>query len=153
VRVRATAAAVLVVTIALLLASAVLVSLVGRTVQETVTTAVQTGAQEVAADLAGGVGALQLGGSEDGVKVQVAAGDRVIAASPDLTGVPRLSDVRPRPGATDTATIDGRLLGENGDSYRLVALGVPRPPELIGSSPCSSWQSRRARRRWSNDSR
>ena len=65
-RVRATAAAVLVVTIALLLASAVLVSLVGRTVQETVTTAVQTGAQGVAADLAGGVGALQLGGSEDG---------------------------------------------------------------------------------------
>jgi hypothetical protein len=57
--------------------------------------------------------------------VQVAAGDRVFAASPDLTGVPRLSDVRPRPEATDTATIDGRLLGENGDSYRLVALGVP----------------------------
>jgi signal transduction histidine kinase len=124
VRVRATAAAVLVVLVALLLASGVLISLVGRTIRETVTTAVQTRAEEVAADVAGGVGQLQLGGSDDGVQVQVVAGDRVIAASPGLAGLAPLTDRRPPAGSADSATVDGRLLGENGDSYRLVVLGL-----------------------------
>jgi signal transduction histidine kinase len=115
---------VLVVLVALLLASAVLISLVGRTVRETVTTAVQTRAEQVAADVAGGVGAAQFGGSDDGAQVQVVSGNRVVAASPGLAGLAPLSDVRPAAGSTLTATVDGRLLEESGDSYRLVALGL-----------------------------
>jgi signal transduction histidine kinase len=124
VRVRATAAAVLVVAMALLLASAVLVALVNRTVRETVTSAVLTRAQEVAADLPGGAGAVQLGGADDGVLVQVASGSQVVAASPGLAGLPPLTPARPAAGATVSASIDGRTIGEHGDSYRLVAVGV-----------------------------
>jgi signal transduction histidine kinase len=124
VRVRATAAAVLVVAMALLLAGAVLVALVGRTVQETVTSTVLTRAQEVAAALPGSPGGAQLRGSDDGVLVQVASGGRVLAASPGLAGLPPLTRARPAAGATVTASIDGRTLGEHGDSYRLVAVGV-----------------------------
>ncbi|MCW2676893.1 MAG: Signal transduction histidine kinase [Modestobacter sp.] len=124
VRVRATTAAVLVVAVALLLASAVLVALVNRTVRETVTSAVLTRAQEVAADLAGDAGAAQLGGSDDGVLIQVVSGDRVLAASPGLAGLSPLTPARPAPGATVTASVDGGTLGENGDNYRLVAVGV-----------------------------
>ena len=114
----------LVVAVALLLASAVLVALVDRTVRETVTSAVLTRAQEVAAGLGGDAGAAQLGGSDDGVLVQVVSGDRILAACPGLAGLAPLTPARPAAGATVTASVDGARLGENGDSYRLVAVGV-----------------------------
>lgn len=125
-RARATAAAVAVVAVALAVAAVVLVGLVGRTVQDTVTTSASTRVQEVAADLGvSGAGGLQIGGSEDGALVQVLRGDTVLAASTDLAGVPALTSLAPAPGREDTGQVDGAALDEPGDTFRLVVLGVP----------------------------
>lgn len=124
-RARATAVAVLVVALALALAAVVLVTLVGRTARDTVTTAVTTRVQEVAADLATGGGPVQVGGSEDGALVQVLRGDVVVAASPGLSGVPVLTGLTPAPGQERGSLLDGAVLGEAGDTYRVVVLGVP----------------------------
>ncbi|WP_423221502.1 sensor histidine kinase [Klenkia soli] len=125
-RARATAAAVAVVAVALALAATVLVGLVGRTVQDTVTTSASTRVQEVAADLrVNGVGGLQIGGSEDGALVQVLRGDTVLAASADLAGAPALTGLTPGPGQEDTGQVDGAAVSEPGDTFRLVVLGVP----------------------------
>src|SRR3954463_7409507 len=97
-RARATVVAVLVVAVALALAAFVLVTLVGRTVRDTVETAVSTRAQEVAADLGGGIDGVQLADAEDGALVQVVAGDVVLAASPGLAGVLPLTRTRPGSG-------------------------------------------------------
>jgi signal transduction histidine kinase len=124
-RARATAVAVLVVAIALALSAVVLVALVGRTVRDTVTTAVETRVQEVAADLSTGAGATPVGGSEDGALVQVLRGDVVVAASAGLDGATALTDLSPAPGRSTTAQLDGAVLDEPGDTYQLVVLGVP----------------------------
>lgn len=60
----------LVVAVALTASAVVLVVVVGRTITETVSTAVHTRVDEVVAELAGGVDRLQLLGSDDGVLVQ-----------------------------------------------------------------------------------
>jgi signal transduction histidine kinase len=125
VRLRATAAAVLVVAVALGLAAVALVTLVGAAVQDTVTTAVRTRAEQVAADLTGSVPQLQLAGVDDGVLVQVVSGDRVVAATPGLRGRPPLTDTPLRPGQVDTSSIDGARVGEAGERYRVVAVGLP----------------------------
>jgi signal transduction histidine kinase len=125
VRLRATAAAVLVVAVALGLAAVALVTLVGAAVQDTVTTAVRTRAEQVAADLTGSAPQLQLAGVDDGVLVQVVSGDRVLAASPGLRGRPPLTDTPLRSGQVDRSSIDGARVGEAGESYRVVALGLP----------------------------
>jgi signal transduction histidine kinase len=109
---------------ALGLAALTLVVLVGRTVRESVTTAVQMRAEEVAAALSGGGGELQLGGSDDGVLVQVARGDTVVAASPQLAATEALSSRAPRPGSTVVGTLDGARLGQDGETFRLLVLGV-----------------------------
>ncbi|MEI4272137.1 HAMP domain-containing sensor histidine kinase [Klenkia sp. LSe6-5] len=125
-RARATAAAVAVVAVALALAAAVLVVLVGRTVQDTVTASASTRVQEVAADLRlNGSGSLQISGSEDGAMVQVLRGDTVVAASTDLAGVPALTGLTPGPGQQESGQVDGAVVGEPGDTFRLVVLGVP----------------------------
>src|SRR3954453_21477010 len=124
-RARATVVAVLVVAVALALAAVVLVTLVGRTVRATVETAVSTRAQEVAADLGGGIGGVQLADADDGALVQVVAADAVVAASPELAGVPALTSTRPEPGAERREVVDGKSLGEPGDTFELVVLGVP----------------------------
>lgn len=125
VRLRATAAAVLVVAAALLLAAVALVQLVGRAVQDTATTAATTQAQQVAADLGRRAAEVQPAEVDDGVLVQVVSGSSVVAASPGLRGVPALTGVRPGAGAVDTSTIDGGRVGEPGERFRLVVLGVP----------------------------
>lgn len=124
-RARATAVAVLVVAVALALAAFVLVTLVGRTVEETVTTAVTTRVHEVAAELTDGVTGLQLGGSEDGALVQVLSGGTVVRSSPGLAGVGPLTGQRPAAGVQRAGDVDGATVGERGDTYRLVVLGVP----------------------------
>jgi signal transduction histidine kinase len=124
VRTRATAAAVAVVALALGLSAVVLVLLVGRTARESVTTSVQTRADEVAADLAGGLDRLQLGGSDDGVLVQVLRGSTVVAASPALAGTGPLTHAAPAPGGTEIGTLDGGRLHEPGDTYRLLVRGM-----------------------------
>jgi signal transduction histidine kinase len=127
VRARATAAAVVVVALALALATGVLAALVGRTIRETVTAAVQTRVEQVAADLAGGVAATDLRGNNDGVLVQIAAADRVLAASPALAGVAPLSAARPATGRSVRSTIGGQAVGEGEDTYLVVTLGVAGP--------------------------
>ncbi|MCO7218385.1 cell wall metabolism sensor histidine kinase WalK [Klenkia sp. PcliD-1-E] len=125
VRARATAAAVAVVALALAGSAFVLVGLVNRTIQETVTTAASTRVQEIAAGLDGrGASDQPVLGSEDGALVQVLRGDRVVAASPDLVGVAPLTAMTPGPGQEQASRVDGSLVGEPGDSYRLVVLGV-----------------------------
>jgi signal transduction histidine kinase len=116
-----------VVALALALAAAVLASLVGRAIRETVTVAVQTRAEQVAADLATGVAATDLEGPDDGVLVQVVAGDHVLAASPSLQAVPPLTPVHPAAGRSVPSTVSGRTVGESDDTYRVVTLGVAGP--------------------------
>jgi signal transduction histidine kinase len=126
VRTRATVAAVLVVALALGLAAVVLVGLVGRTIRESVTTAVQMRAEQVAADLAARPGSVDLGSGGDGILVQLATSEGVLAASPGLAGVPPLSRVHPGVGEVVRSTVDGDLVGESADSYRVVTIGLPR---------------------------
>jgi signal transduction histidine kinase len=125
VRSRATAAAVLVVAVALALAAVALVSLVRNAVRETVTAAALTEAEQVALGLDGGPPQVPLTGGDDGVLVQVVSGVDVVAASPVLDGRPALTDVRPAPGAVQTSSIDGARVGEEGERYQVVALGLP----------------------------
>jgi signal transduction histidine kinase len=127
VRVRATAAAVAVVALALGMSAVVLVLLVGRTITETVSVAVQTRADEVAAELAdlpAGPEGLRLADSDDGVLVQVVEGNLVVAASPGLRGRAALATANLDTGRHEALTIDGALVGESGDNFRLVAVGV-----------------------------
>jgi signal transduction histidine kinase len=124
-RARATAVAVTVVAVALALSALILVSLVGRTERETVTTAVATRAQEVAADVAHGALDVELGGSHDGALVQVLAGSTVVAASPALVGHAPLTRLHPAPGEQREAAVDGAVLGEPEDTYELAVVGVP----------------------------
>src|ERR1700712_221629 len=126
VRTRATVAAVAVVAVALTLAVVTLTSLVGRTIRETVAAAVQVRAEQVAADLASGVTALDLGASDDGVLIQVAAGSRVVAASPGLQGAPLTRELPPVGGSV-RSTLAGRVVGESDDTYSVVTLGVAGP--------------------------
>ena len=125
VRSRATAAAVLVVAVALALAAVALVSLVGNAVRQTVTTSVETQVRQAAADLSGESSSLRLAAVDDGVLLQVVSGGQVVAASPDLRGRAPLTDVQPAPGAVSSTSIDGARVGESGERYRVVALGLP----------------------------
>jgi signal transduction histidine kinase len=113
------------VALALAASAFVLVALVGRTVDESVTTAATARAEEVAAQLTGTATPLPLGGSDDGVLIQVARGTSVVASSPLLEGDPVLDPRRPPPGESITATLDGARIGQDGDAFRLVTLGVP----------------------------
>ena len=115
-----------VVAVALTLAVVTLTSLVGRTIRETVAAAVQVRAEQVAADLASGVTALDLGASDDGVLIQVAAGSRVVAASPGLQGAPLTRELPPVGGSV-RSTLAGRVVGESDDTYSVVTLGVAGP--------------------------
>ena len=124
VRFRATGAAVVVVAVALTLSVVALVVLVGRTVEESVTATVLTQADEVAAEIDNGVSNLAVARAEDGVRVQVAAGNRVVAASRSLRGRPLLSSAKPAPGEAVVETIDGARMGRPGVSYRVVVLGA-----------------------------
>jgi signal transduction histidine kinase len=127
VRIRATVAAVAVVALALGASAVVVVLLVGRTITETVSVAVQTRADEVAAELASegrGPGGLRLADSDDGVLVQVVDGDGVVAASPGLADRPPLVAQRLAIGGHAARTVDGALVGESGEQFRLVAVGV-----------------------------
>lgn len=67
---------------------------------------------------------LQLGGFEDGALVQVLSGATVLAASPGLSGLAPLTARAPDVGVLATSDVGGALLGENGDTFRLVVLGV-----------------------------
>src|SRR3954452_19949285 len=125
VRFRATAAAVLVVALALALAAVTLVYLVGHAVQETVNAAARTQAQQIALGLDGGAPRLPLAGGDDGVLVQVVSGDHVLTASPVLRGRAVLTDLRPAAGKLHDTTIDGARVGEEGERYRVVVLGLP----------------------------
>ena len=124
IRTRATGAALLVVALALALAAGVLASFVGRAIRETVATAVQTRAEQVAADLDTGVAPMDLRGPDDGVVVQVVAGNRVLAASPGLRATSPLTSARPAAGGSVRTTVDGAAIGEGGDIYQAVTLGV-----------------------------
>jgi signal transduction histidine kinase len=127
VRVRATVAAVAVVALALGASAVVVVLLVGRTITETVSAAVQIRADEVAAELAspgGDPSDLRLADSDDGVLVQVVAGDGVVAASPGLEDRPPLPGRRLAAGRHAVRTVDGALVGESGEQFILVAVGV-----------------------------
>ena len=124
VRFRATVAAVAVVAVALGISVTVLAVLVGRTVAESVTAAVATQADEVAAELTNDASRLQLAQAEGGVRSQVVRGEVVIAASRSLTGRGPLSAARPAPGASVVQTVDGAPLGRPGVSYRVAVLGV-----------------------------
>jgi hypothetical protein len=127
VRVRATAAAVAVVALALSASAVVVVFLVGRTITETVSVAVRTRVDEEAAELAAADGdpsGLRLADSDDGVLVQMVAGEGVVAASPGLAGRPPLLAARLTAGGHATGTVDGALVGESGERFRLAAVGV-----------------------------
>jgi signal transduction histidine kinase len=117
----------LVVALALALAAVVLASLVGRTIRETVTAAVQSRAEQVAADLDTGMAPTELGGSDDGVLIQVVAGDHVLAASPGLQGMPPLTAAHPTAGGSVRSTVGGRAIAEGDDTYQVVTLGAVGP--------------------------
>jgi signal transduction histidine kinase len=115
----------MVVAVALGLAAVALVSLVGAAVEDTVTTAAETRAQQVAADLAVGASQPQVAGVDDGVLVQVVSAGQVVAASPGLRGRAALTDVRPDPGVAVTSSIDGARVGEGDEHFRVITLGLP----------------------------
>jgi signal transduction histidine kinase len=117
--------AVAVVALALAVSAFVLVALVERTISESVTTSAAARAGEVAADVANTGSPPQLSGSDDGVLIQVVRGASVVAASPALRGVPPLTSSHPPPGGTVVATLDGARIGQDGDSFAVVTLGVP----------------------------
>lgn len=124
VRFRATLAAVAVVAVALTLSAIALVVLVGRTVGQSVTAAVLTQADEVGAEMQNGISDRAVARAEEGVRVQVARGSEVLAASRSLSGKPPLSSARPPAGETLVQTIDGAPLGRPGVEYRVVVLGM-----------------------------
>jgi signal transduction histidine kinase len=124
VRLRATAAAVAVVAVALSLSVTVLVVLVGRTVGDSVSAAVLSQADEVAAELGGDVSNLQLAEAEGGVRVQVVRGAAVVAASRSLARRPPLSTARPAPGESVVQTVDGAPVGRPGVRYRVAVVGT-----------------------------
>lgn len=126
VRFQATAAAVAVVAVALALSVTVLVILVGRTVGDSVSAAVLTQADEVAAELDGDVSKVQLAQAEGGVRVQVVSGGAVVAASRSLTGRLPLSSARPAPGESVVQTVDGAPVGRPGVTYRVAVVGTDR---------------------------
>lgn len=124
VRFRATAAAVAVVAVALALSVTVLVILVGRTVGDSVSAAVLTQADEVAAELGGEDSTLSLAQAEGGVRVQVVRGPAVVAASRSLLGRPPLSSARPAPGESVVRSVDGAPVGRPGVRYRVAVVGT-----------------------------
>jgi signal transduction histidine kinase len=102
IRVRTTAAAVVVVGLGLVMAGVALVTFVERSMRHDVQTAASNRAAAIADDLALGAGpALVTGGARDEEFVQVLDTDgRVLIASPNLSGRPAL--VRAQPGQTRT---------------------------------------------------
>jgi len=126
VRFRATLAAVAVVAVALTLSAVALVVLVDRTVGQSITAAVLTQADEVAGEMQNGISDEAVARAEEGVRVQVARGREVVAASRSLSGKAPLSSATPAVGETVIETIDGAPLGRPGVRYRVVVLGLDR---------------------------
>jgi len=129
VRWRTTAAATL--TVAVFLAVAALAfafaqrqqlehSITGAARQQATNIATQVEREGAAADLATGAGDQSL--------VQIVAADgTVVAASPSVDGEPPVVDARPDPGSTVTLRSDRLPIGEDGDSFVVVARGVSGP--------------------------
>jgi signal transduction histidine kinase len=99
IRVRTTAAAVLVVGVALTLAAIAMVTLLERSLRQTVRTSAMLRAEEIAEELASRIPTdeLGLGGAKDDEEfVQVVdADDRVVIASPNVAGRPAVVAISP----------------------------------------------------------
>jgi signal transduction histidine kinase len=96
VRVRTTVGAVLVLAIALLLASIALVSLMQRAMQRNVTSAARLRANDLVASIESGQPLPSLTTGDDDVFIQIVGEDgRILAASPSLEGDPVVASLQP----------------------------------------------------------
>ena len=124
VRLTTSLAAAAVVAAALAVAGLLLVILLERSLSSAVQDAALQRARDIAATVSrDGVDAVgQLNASTERSVVQVVAGGRVVASSPDVAGEPALTDLRPGPGQVRTET--KRVAVGEEDAHRIVALGV-----------------------------
>ena len=127
VRVRTTAAATLIVGLALMFGAVGLVTLLHRSQIDGIETAAGLRAHDVAALVRSGTLPPTLpGAGGDTALVQVVdASGRVIAATDNVSGEAPIADVTPRAGASVARTVAGPI-GEGG-AFRVVALRATRP--------------------------
>lgn len=126
VRARSTAAAVVVVALALGGSAVALVVILQHSVLTTADRIATARSEEITAQLEEGLGPeiAVAGGSGDSAVVQVLSGGRVVAASEDVQGEPPLSSLRPDPGEVIHETRTRLPIGGDDDRYAIVATGL-----------------------------
>lgn len=130
VRARSTAAAVVVVALALGGSAVALVVVLQHSVLTTADRIATARSEEITAQLEEGLGPeiAVAGGSGDSAVVQVLSGGRVVAASEDVQGEPRLSTLAPDRGEMSRETLDSLPVGGDDDRYVIVATGLRGVP-------------------------
>lgn len=138
VRSRSTLLGVAVVTVALVVASAVLVAAMERSLARASDDRARSRAAELAALAADGVLPAEVSAIGDDSLAQVVGADgRVLAASPNIAGRPPVSRFLPSPAAVEVRTMRGLPDDDETEDYRVWAMraDTPQGPAVVYVGP------------------